>query len=87
MSTTPNLPSLPNEDGYMPIIVAGRLVEVNGYRNSTMKAYALAAYQAEKTPDLLREVALFRLPTKPCLIWSCVMAFLVNQYPKVQPAQ
>lgn len=46
MTTTPNLPPLPDEDGYIPIIIAGRLVEVNAYRNSTMEAYATDAYQS-----------------------------------------
>lgn len=52
MTTTPNLPALPDEDGYILIYIAGRPVEVNGYRNSTMEAYALAAYQAGAAIDL-----------------------------------
>lgn len=52
MTTTPNLPPLPDEDGYILITIAGRPVEVNGYRNSTMEAYALAAYQAGRDAAL-----------------------------------
>ena len=67
MTTAPNLPPLPDEDGYILITIAGRSVEVNGYRNSTMEAYALTAYQAGKNAGLVEGGRAFQIADQAML--------------------
>ena len=44
----PPLPERPEPDGFLTIKIIGRNVEINAYRDSTMKAYAYASIDADR---------------------------------------